>query len=107
MSFGPDVVAALSNVGDAGVTVCIDEVVVVEGGRVVAAVSRVVVVVDVDELRPGLCWFGSHGNGEQVAPLFSFGCTNMTKWSMHSPKVYKPSLLLVIPRACLHINYIS
>jgi hypothetical protein len=34
--------------GDAGVAAGVDEVVVVEGGRVVATVSRVVVVVDVD-----------------------------------------------------------
>ena len=42
---------------------------------------------------------GSHGNGK---PTFSFGCANMTKWPMHSPKVYKPSLLLVIPWVCPH-----
>jgi hypothetical protein len=39
----------LSNVGDVGIVASIDgAVVVVEGGRAVAAVSRVVVVVDVD-----------------------------------------------------------
>jgi hypothetical protein len=52
MSFGPDAVclAALSNVGDAKVTACVDNVVVVEGGRAVATVSRAVVVVDVHGL---------------------------------------------------------
>ena len=35
-----------------------------------------------------------------------FGCTNMTKWSVCSPKVYKPSLLLVIPQVHPHINYL-
>ena len=69
--------AALSNVGDVGIVAGVDGVVVVEGGRAVAAV------------------------------LFLFGCANMTKWSMRSPKVYKPLLLLVIPWARPHFNYIS
>jgi hypothetical protein len=47
------------------------------------------------------------GRGEKVAPLSRLGCTNMTKWSVRSPNVYKPSLLLVIPRARPHFKYIS
>jgi hypothetical protein len=46
-------------------------------------------------------------NEKKMAPLFLFGCANMTKWSVRSPKVYKHSLLLVIPRARPHFNYVS
>ena len=107
MSFGPDVIclwrlAALYNVGDAGVAACIDEV-VVEGGRAVMAV-----VVDVDVRGLGcIDGLAAVGMVNKWHHFFSFGCANMTKWSMRSPKVYKPSLLLVIPQACPHFNYIS
>jgi hypothetical protein len=39
---------------------------------------------------------GSRENGE-VAPLFSFGCANMTKWSVRSLRVYKPLLFVFFP----------
>ena len=41
-----------------------------------------------------LMWhaFGRHGTGEPNGTTFSFGCTNVTKWSVPSFRVYKPLL---------------
>jgi hypothetical protein len=91
------VVGSIVQHGDGGVAACIDEVVVVEGGRVVVAVSRVVVDVDIHGLGcvDGLAAVGMVNSGT----TFSFGCANMTKWSVCSPNIYKPSLLLFISQA--------
>jgi hypothetical protein len=87
----------LSNMGDAGVAVGIDEVVVVEGGRVVVAVSRVIVVADVDVCGMG-CVDGLAAMGmvNKWHHFFIWVCKH-DEWSMCSLRVYKPLLFVFFP----------
>jgi hypothetical protein len=79
-------------VGDAGVAVGVDKVVVVEGGRAVVAVSRVVVVVDVDVHSMGCVdCLAAMGMVNKWHHLFVWVC-NHDEWSVHSLRVYKPLL---------------
>jgi hypothetical protein len=88
-SFGPLVVCwqhfgVLSDVEDVGVVACVDERWWKEAeGSVVERWWWLM-----------LMWhaFGRHGNGEPNGTTFSFGCANMTKWSVPSFRVYKPLL---------------
>jgi hypothetical protein len=70
-------------VRDVGVVAGVDGV-VVERGRAVAAVSR----------RPGL-W--AVVRMVKWHHFFSFGCANMTKWSVRSLRIYKPLLFVFFP----------
>ena len=89
MSFGPLVVCwqhfgVLSDVEDMGVVACVDERWWKEAeGSVVKRWWWSM-----------LMWhaFGRRGNGEPSGTTFSFGCTNVTEWSVPSFRVYKPLL---------------
>jgi hypothetical protein len=98
MSFGPESpnavclrhLAVLSNVGDVGVAAGIDEVVVVEGGR---AVSRVVVVVDVERGVGCVDGLAAVGMVNKWHHFFIWVCKH-DEWSVRSPRVYKPLLFV-------------
>jgi hypothetical protein len=40
--------------------------------------------------------FGRPGNGEPSGTTFSFGCANVTKWSVPSFRIYKPLLSMFL-----------